>query len=115
MTIFVFFNDIELSLGAKLVSTKMTHLRTLQRVSGSFQADARKKKRCCILHEAAGGTPRQVCRNFREKNRRSDLPVFNIKQNLAKKMNPTQKPINFKEITYLVFTHKGPSVHAVLR
>ena len=38
---------------------------------------------------------------FRAKSRRSDLPVFNIKQNVAKKLDPTLKPGNLKELKYL--------------
>ena len=44
-----------------------------------------------ILHEPVGGAPRHVCRKFRAKNRRSDLPLFNIKHNLARKLDPTLK------------------------
>ena len=54
-----------------------------------------------ILPEPVGGTPRHVCRFFRAKNRRSDLPVFNIEQNLARKLDPTLKPSNLKGIAYL--------------
>ena len=79
----------------------MTGLHILQQISGFFLAEARKKLRR-ILHEPVGGTPRHVCRIFRAKHRRSDLPVFNIKQNLAKKLNPTLKPSSLKEITYLL-------------
>ena len=45
--------------------------------------------------------PRHVGRIFRAKNRRSDLPVFNMKHNLAKKLDLTLKPSYFKEKTYL--------------
>ena len=61
--------------------------------------DKRKLRR--ILHDLVERTPRHSCRNFRERNRRSDLPVFNIKQNLAKKLDPALKPSHLKEITYL--------------
>ena len=36
--------------------------------------------------------------------RRSDLPVFNMKQNLAKKLEPTLKQSNLKEMAYLSTT-----------
>ena len=32
-------------------------------------------------------TPRHVCKKNREKSRRSDLPVLNVKQNLERKLN----------------------------
>ena len=51
-----------------------------------------------ILHDPVGRTPRRVCIIFRAKNRRSDLSVFNIKQNLAKKLDPTLKPSHLKEV-----------------
>ena len=60
-----------------------------------------KNKSRRILHEPVWGTPRHVGRHFRAKNRRSDLPVFNIKQDLAKKLDPTLKRTRLKEITYL--------------
>ena len=53
-----------------------------------------------ILHDPVGRTPRHVCRIFRAKNRRSDLSVFNIKQNLAKVLDPRLKSSHLKEITY---------------
>ena len=74
----------------------MTGLHILRQFSGLFQAEARKKK------EPVGGTPRHVCRNFRAKNRRADLPVFNIKQNLARTLDPTLKPSILQETTCVV-------------
>ena len=69
-----------------------------------------------IVHEPVGGTPRHVCRFFRAKNRRPDLPVFDMKHNLAKKTDPALKPSHLKEITYLTpFTHTSPNVHAVFQ
>ena len=70
-----------------------------QRYSGFFHAEARKSSRRS-LHDPVGGTPRHVCRKIRAKNGKSDLPVFNIKQNLARKLDPSLKPSNLKEITY---------------
>ena len=61
----------------------------------------RKSKIRRILHEPVGGIPRHVCKNFRAKNRRADLPVFNIEQTLAKKLDPVLKPSHLKEIRYL--------------
>ena len=60
-----------------------------------------------ILHGPVGRTPRHVIRNFRAKYRSSDLPVFNIKQNLAKKLDPTLKSSHLNEgVTYLTsFLH----------
>ena len=60
------------------------------------------------LSEPVGRTPRHVCRIFRAKNWRSDLPVFNIRQNLAKKTDRRLKSSDLKEITYLThfYTHK---------
>ena len=77
----------------------MTGLHILQKRSGFFQAEANKLRR--ILREPVGGTPRHACTTFRANNRRSDLPVFNIKQNPARKLDPTLKPCNLKEITYI--------------
>ena len=62
-----------------------------------------------ILHDPVGRTPRHVCSIFRAKNRKSDLPVFNSKQNLAKKMDPTLTPGHFKEIAYLTHFYKRNS------
>ena len=51
---------------------------------------------------------------FAQKKRRSDLPVSNIKQNLrSEKLDPTLKPSNLKEITYLTLFYNNPNVHAV--
>ena len=111
-----FFNDLGLSLGARLVSTndRPSYSSIILRLfpsggekkkcaafcTGLFQAEARKKM-CCILHEPVGGTPGRACTNFLAKNRRSGLPVFNIKQNLAKKLDHTLEPRNWKGITCL--------------
>ena len=66
-----------------------------------------------ILHDPVGRTPRDICSIFRAKNRRPDLPLFDIEQNLATKLDPTLKPNSLKEITYLIFTHSSLNVHAV--
>ena len=44
---------------------------------------------------------RHACGNFRAKNRRSDVLVSSIKQNLAEKLDPTLQPNHLKETTYL--------------
>ena len=95
------FNGLRLSLGAKLVTPndRPSCSSILFRLFPS--GGERKKYAPHFLHEPVGGTPRHVCRNFRAKNRRSDPPVFHIKQNLAKQLDPTPKPRNLKEITYL--------------
>ena len=53
--------------------------------------------------------------NFRAKNRISDLPVFNIEQNLARKLDPTlkTKQIEGSNVSHSFFTSKGQNVHAV--
>ena len=58
-----------------------------------------------ILHEPVGGSQRHVCRFFRAKNRKSDLPVSNINQNLAKKLNPTLTSSILKAMTHLAHVH----------
>ena len=54
---------------------------------------------------------------FAQQNRRSDLPVFNIKQNLAKKLDPFYtKPKSFEGNNVsilLIFPHKTQNVHAI--
>ena len=67
----------------------------------AFPRGGEKTKLRRILHEPIGGTLRHVCRNFHAKNRRSDLPVFNIEQNLARKLDPRLKPSNLKETAYI--------------
>ena len=62
-----------------------------------------------ILHDPVGRTPRHVCTIFRSKNRRADLPVFKITQNLAKKLDPILKPSHLKEIMYLTPFHAQKS------
>ena len=94
------FYGLGLSLGAKLVSTNDWPSFFSNNIRPFFLPGAKNKLRS-ILHRPVGRTPKHVCRNFRAKNRRSDLPVFNIKQNLAKKLDPTPKSRNLKEITYL--------------
>ena len=66
-----------------------------------------------ILHDPVGHTPRHVCKIFRTKNRRSDLPVLNIiKQNhLAKALGPTLKPSHLKETAYLVHFYAQKSTY----
>ena len=44
---------------------------------------------------------RHVCRGFRATNPITYLPVFKIKRNLGRKLDPSPKPSNLKEITYL--------------
>ena len=66
-----------------------------------------------ILLEPVESTPKQ-CRNFNlcAKTQRSDLPVLNIEQDVAKQLDRTLKPSNLKEITYLTHFYprksKGP-------
>ena len=69
-----------------------------------------RKKTCRVLHDPVERTSRHVCRNFRAKNRRSDLPVFVMKQNLAKKLDPTLTPCHLKEITHLDHFYAQKSV-----
>ena len=97
-----------LYLGAKLISTNDRPL-IFSVTFRLFPAGA-KKQNAPHLHDPVGNTPRHVCRKFRAKYRRSDVPVFNIKQNLAKKRDPTLKSIHMKESRILlIFTHKSPS------
>ena len=99
MTRPVFINGLGLSLGAKFVSIndRFIFFNNIQ----AFSKRRRGKKLRRILHEAVGGTPRHVYRIFRAKNRRSDLPVIHITHNLARKLDPTLKPCNLKEMTCL--------------
>ena len=60
-----------------------------------------KKQLRRTLHDPVGRAPRHVCRKFCAKNQRPDLPALNIKQNIAKKLDPTLKSSQLKEITYL--------------
>ena len=99
MAIF-FFNGLGLPLGAKLVSTN-DRLSIFFNIFRFFPTGGEK---LAAPHFARTGwryTPRHVCRFFRAKHRRSDLPMFNIKQNLAKKLDPRLKPSHLKEIAYL--------------
>ena len=75
----------------------------------AFSKRRRENKLRRILHEPVGGTPRRFGRNFGAKNRRYDLPVFNINQNLARNLDPSLQRSNLKEITYLthICTQKG--------
>ena len=50
-----------------------------------------------ILHDPVEGTPRHVCRIFSAKNRKFDLSVFNIRQNLAKILDPTLRQCHLKQ------------------
>ena len=56
-----------------------------------------------ISHDPVGRTPRHALWNFsRKKSKISDLLVYNIGQNLAKKLDPALKTaIYLKEISYL--------------
>ena len=105
-----FFNGLGLSLGAKLVSIndRPSYFSIIFR---PFYKRRREKKIRHILHESVGGTPRHVCRIIRAKSLRSDLPAFNITQNLAKKLDPRLKPSNLKEITYLAHFYAQKSKH----
>ena len=108
MAIF-FFNGLGLSLGANLVS--VDDRPSYYSVAFSlFPSGSEKISALCTFHEPVGGTPSHVCRHLRAKNRRFDLPVFNIKQNLARKLDPALKPGNLKEITYLT-TFCGPKAN----
>ena len=76
-------------------------------IQAFYQRERNKKTMRRILHGPVGRTPRHVIRNFRAKYRSSDLPVFDIKQNLAKKLDPTLKSSHLNEgVTYLTsFLH----------
>ena len=67
----------------------------------AFSQRGRKNKVCRVLHDPVGRTPRHACRNFRAEDGLSILPVFNFKQNLARKLDPRLKPSHLKEITYV--------------
>ena len=107
----VFFNGLGPSLGAKIVSTN-GRPSTFSIIFRLFPSGG-EKKIAPHLHEPAGGTPRHLCRFFRANNRRSDLPMFNIKQNLAQKLDPTLKLFHLEETPVLNFAHESPNVHAV--
>ena len=94
-----FFHGLGLSLGAKLVSTndRPSYSSMIFRL---FPSGA-EKKNAQHFHQPNGGTRRHMCRKFRENVRRVDLPAFNVEQNLARKLDPTLKPSNLKEISYL--------------
>ena len=98
MTIFS-INGFGLSLRTKLVSTndRPSIFSIMFRL---FSKRGRNTKLRRILQEPVGGAPRHVCGNFRANNRTSYLPMFNIKQNLAKKLDRTLKLSHLKEMTY---------------
>ena len=60
------------------------------------------------LHGPVGRTPRHACRNVREKNRRSDLPVLNIEQNVAKNWI-LHEPRHLKKISHIAHFHAQTS------
>ena len=101
MAVFL-FNGLGLSLliRAKLVSTNDWPSISSIRFR-FFPSESEEKILRRISHEPIGGTPRHVRSFFSAKNRRSDLPVFNIKQNLAEKLDPTLKISRLKEIRFL--------------
>ena len=87
-----------LSLGAKLVSTNDRPSTCSTIFSFFFPAGA--KTDCaafCTIHwNVLQGIPVE----FSRQNSRSDLPVFNIKQNLAKKLDPRLKSSRLKDLAY---------------
>ena len=95
-----FFIGPGLSLGVKLVSTndRPSYFSIIFRL---FPNGGEKQKLRRNFHEPIGGSSKYICRNFRARNRRSDPPVFNSKQNLARKLYPTLKPSNLNEMTHL--------------
>ena len=92
--------SLGLSLEAKLVSTN-DRPSIFSILVGLFPSGGEKQN---APHFARSGwTYSKACPyNFREKNRRSNLPCLcsNIKHIRAKKMDPTLEPSHFKEITY---------------
>ena len=75
----------------------------------AFSKRGRRKNCAAFLHDPVGPTSRHVRRTFRAKNRISDLPVFNIEQNLAKQLDPIQKTSHLKEITCLTHCYEQKS------
>ena len=75
------------------VSTNETRI---EQYSVFLQASGGDRKKRRIFHEMIGGSPRNAEFFFLQK-RTSDLPVFNLKQSLAKKICPTLKPSHQKK------------------
>ena len=73
--------------------------------SGFFPAGA--KNKIAPRFERSGWTYAKACTRTKHiaKSRRSDLPYCNIKQDLARKLDPTLKPSHLKETTYLTHFH----------
>ena len=68
------------------------------------------------LNTATAGTPRHVCKTFHANIRRSDLPLLNIKWNMAQKLDPTLKPSNYKQLRKIhMISAQKPNVHAVFK
>ena len=80
-----FFNGLRLSLGSKLVSTNNSRSSYPSKTSRPFPSGGEKKDRaafCTNRLKVLQGVSLYI---FSPRIRRSDLPVFNMKQNLAKK------------------------------
>ena len=104
-----FCNGLGLSLGAQLVSTN-DRPSIFSKIFGLFASGGEEKCAafCTIRLDVLQGMPVEISAQKIE-----DLTclcsVFNIKQNLAKKLDPTLKPSNLKEITCLThFYAKKP-------
>ena len=94
-----FLNGLGLSLGAKLVSTN--DRPSIFFSSTQFFYKRGRKKNCAAFCTIRLDVLRGMSVIFRSEKRRPDLPVFNIKQILAKKSDPTLKPRHLKEIKNL--------------
>ena len=94
-------DGVGLSLGAKLVSTNERPLIFSILLLRLFPSGGEKQNCAAFCTIWLNVLQRHVCRKVRAKNRRSDLPVFNVKQNPAKKMDQRLKTSHLKEITYL--------------
>ena len=79
----------------------MTSFIFFNNSAGVFQAEARKINCSAFCTNRLEALQDMSVEISAQKIKDLNLPVFNIKQNLARKLDPSLKPSNLKELTCL--------------